>query len=174
MWSSLTRPFRLAMHTAMCCCPSQPANKLCWGMAVTYLCVSPPFSIAFVFRVIQMPPVGSDQITQKAVWLPAWADASGNVQEKGQFKLILPQAEASSFWQSELKDVFIMLSLTSLKSLFWSQSARSLLDCVSLLAFTACQCHGLITSLCLKFIAWPIENKIQLSKVLGTEKHEGK
>lgn len=84
------------------------------------------------------------------------------MQEKGKFKLILPQAWASSFWQSELKDVFIMWYLTPLKSLFWSQSVRSLFDCMSLLAFPASSSykgHSLIMCVCFTFTAWSTEKK---------------
>lgn len=88
---------------------------------------------------------------ESCLWQPVRADASGNVQEKGKFRFILPLPWASSFWQAELKDVFVSLYLISLKTLFWSQSVQSLFDCILILAFMASssnQLHGLIMCVC--------------------------
>ena len=71
--------------------------------------------------------------------------------KKGKFRFIPPLPKASTFWQAVLKDVFTFLFLTSLKSLFWSQSVQSLVDRISLLAFLASssnQLHSSITSVC--------------------------
>lgn len=150
----------------MCCCPSEPANKP-WlqedcKLPLLYPCLSASllfwarskchFTTDHLDTNLQNIQRGQTKSPRKLSLAASESSCFRKcAKKKGKFRFILPLPWASSFWQAELKDIFVLLYSTSLKSLFWSQSVQSLFDCILILAFMASSInhlHGLVICVC--------------------------